>query len=170
MITAKGRAFESIVFNKSGRFEICTSFKEGNINKTSNSSIITARRKIKEDADPLRDVMLLFNIESMLSGNGGGLRELVMSHCKNEIIDDGADIRIPFAKSSGSIRLSKNRNYLAVGSEASTSMNGVNYSTSMQVTEFLSTRDGSYIPVAGELRVTENDAIVLAHKKKVVKC
>lgn len=166
LLTAKGVNYESGLLARPGRFEVFNAFKRLETNQLIAQSNITATRKVLEDADPLRDIMISFDMETMLAGRGG-LRELVKRACKNQVVDEGAEVRIPFADSTGSIRLSKKYNYLVLSSESRSAMNGAKYIASHSVTEFIPGPNGVYIPVAGEILTTRNGEFEFSYKTKL---
>jgi hypothetical protein len=167
LVTAKGVGYESAFLARAGRFEMFTSMAPPSGGKMQTGSIIAATKKVKEDADPLRDMMVVFDIQQMVMG-GGGLRDLINTHCKPEVIDAGDEVRIPYLKSEGAVRLSKRHNFLAVGSDAVSVVNGVRNTTSFSVTEFKPGPGGAPVPVAATFSVTENGKTVMAHKTKLI--
>ncbi len=166
LVTAKGIGYQSVFFARSGRFQNLTYCKNPHTGKMESHSIITATKRIGIDVDPLRDIMVFFDLESMLSGRGG-LREYVKLCCKNEAIDRGNEVFIPYATTFGGIRLSRRYNCFAIESVASGPLNGVQNVTTMSAGEFLKIADGISLPTLGSLVVESNGTTVMSHKTKL---
>ena len=166
LVTAKGIGYQSVFYARSGRFETLTYRKNPHTGKMESFSIITARKRIGIAADPLRDILVFFDLESMLSGRGG-LREYVKLCCKNEAIDRGNEVFIPYATTAGGIRLSRRYNYFAIESVASGPLNGEQNITTKSAGEFLKIADGTSLPTLGSLVVQENGTTIMSHKTKL---
>ncbi|MFO0851662.1 MAG: hypothetical protein U0871_24330 [Gemmataceae bacterium] len=166
LVTAAGQGFQSAFLARPGRFEVYTKYRRHSDGKIESKSIVTPTYKIRSDTEPLRDVLIVFNVESVLSGRGG-LRDYITSKCTGEVITRGDEVFLPYAGSQGGLRLSRQHNYLIIGSESSKQVGGINNSTSMLVTEFSPLANGLQIPTAGERKVTENGKVIMSHHSKL---